>query len=333
MTDTSKLTSPTRRRLLAVCAASTATLLPGIASSPQTRHVTWRGIALGAEAQIQLVHADEQFARKMLHGCVREISRLESIFSLYRPQSALNRLNRDGVLASPQLELVELMATALHFGDETDGAFDVSIQPLWSAYADHFAAPDADPDGPDAGRLQHALDLIDYRQIRSAAHQISYARPGMAVTLNGIAQGFITDRISALLNQNGFHSVLVHLGETYASGARSDGRPWQVGISAPVADGALLKKVNLRNRALATSGSYGHVFTPGGRRHHLFDPRTGLSTNNYKSVSVAAPSAANADALSTAFCAMPLAHIRSVLAHRAETQATIVKQDGAIIEL
>lgn len=332
MADTFKLASLTRRRLLAVCAASTATMLPGIASA-QTRHAVWRGIALGAEAQIQLVHADEHFASKVLHQCVREIRRLENIFSLYRPKSAISRLNRDGLLPSPPLELVELMATALRFGDETDGAFDVSVQPLWSAYADHFAAPDADPEGPDANYLRHAHDLIDYRQIRSSPQQISFARREMAVTLNGIAQGFITDRISAILKQNGFHNVLVHLGETYGSGARSDGRPWQAGISAPVADGSLLKKVNLQNRALATSGSYGYVFTPGGRHHHLFDPRTGLSTNNYKSVSVAAPSAASADALSTAFCAMTLEQIRSVLAHRVETHAIIVKHNGDIIEL
>ena len=120
MADTPKPTSLTRRRLLAVCAASTATMLPGIASA-QPRHVIWRGIALGAEAQIQLVHVDEGFASKILNRCVREIRRLENIFSLYRPESAISRLNRDGVLPSPQLELVELMATALHFGDETEG--------------------------------------------------------------------------------------------------------------------------------------------------------------------------------------------------------------------
>lgn len=322
----------TRRRLIAISAASMAMALPGIALA-QARQVTWRGIALGARAKIQLVHADEVLAGEVLQQCVREIDRLEDLFSLYRTGSTLNALNRAGEISNPDLAFLELIAAALQVSRETGGAFDISVQPLWQLYADHFATPGANPAGPAPELIGHALELVDYRQIKASPQRIALGHPGMAVTLNGIAQGFITDRISALLNANGFSRVLVHLGESYGSGTRADGSPWRAGIAAPDGSGSLVKTVGLSDRALATSGGYGHKFDAGGKHHHLFDPRSGLSASRYGSVSVAGPSSMMADALSTAFSIMPLDRIREIIARQADMQATIVQPDGTLIEL
>ena len=178
----------TRRRMIAVTAASAAALLPGRALA-QPRHAVWRGVALGAETQIQLAHPDERRARDMLKTCIDEIRRLEGVFSLYQRGSALNRLNRDGILRDPPLEFVELLSAAHQISEETEGAFDVSVQPLWTVYAEHFARPGADITGPGEKRVRRALDLIDYTAIQSSAGRIALTRPGMALTLNGIAAG------------------------------------------------------------------------------------------------------------------------------------------------
>lgn len=322
----------TRRRMIAISAASMAMTLPGIGLA-QTRQVKWRGVALGAQAQIQLVHRDEALARAALDQCVGEIDRLEDLFSLYRPGSALNALNRTGALPNPDMAFLELVSAALQISRETGGAFDISVQPLWQLYAGHFAAQDTDPAGPAPERIAQALGLVDYRQIQLSAQQIKLAQNGMAVTLNGIAQGFITDRIAALLNSKGFDRVLVHLGESYGAGTRPDGSPWRAGIAAPDGSGSLVKTIGLSNRALATSGGYGHKFDGGGRHHHLFDPRSGLSASRYGSVSVAGPSALIADALSTAFSIMPLEQIREIIARRTNTNAIISRLDGTLIEI
>lgn len=332
MSDNPQHNLLTRRRFIAVAAASAGVCKPSLAAT-DVRHFTWRGIVMGAQAQIQLVHADARLARDVLDQCVQEIERLEDMFSLYRPASALNRLNRDGKLSRPDLSFTELIATALQISRETDGAFDISVQPLWNAYAKHFGTPDADPTGPVQSVIQQTLDLVDYRQIHLSPQRITLAKKGMALTLNGIAQGFATDRISALLKRNDFSNVLVHLGELYGSGTRPDGTPWRAGIAMSDGSGAYQKTVRLRNGALATSGGYGHTFTTDGAHHHLFDPRTGRSASRYRSVSVAAPSATLADAMATAFYIMPLADIHAIVALRADTNATVVNKDGCIIEL
>ena len=192
---------------------------------------------------------------------------------------------------------------------------------------------DANPAGPAPELVDHVLGLVDYRNIKASPQRIALGQPGMAVTLNGIAQGFITDRIAALLNRNGFSRVLVHLGESYGAGTRADGSPWRAGITAPDGSGSFVKTVALSNRALATSGGYGHRFDSSGKHHHLFDPRKGLSTSRFGSVSVAGPSAMRADALSTAFSIMPLERIREIIAGHANTSGLIVAHDGKLIEI
>lgn len=322
----------TRRRFLSVAAASTVSLLSRPALS-KTQHISWRGLVFGAEAQIQLAHPDEELARQVIERCTREIDRLENIFSLYRSQSTLVRLNRDGIVQNPETEFIELLATAIQISRETRGAFDISIQPLWMLFARHFSRPNADPAGPVNADIKYAHALVGYRQISLSTREILLQREGMALTLNGIAQGFITDRIKVLLWQNGFENVLVHLGETYGKGAKPDGRRWQVGIPDPDTPSSIFKIVPLNNRSLATSSASGYKFSGDGLHNHLFDPRTGRSPNRYKSVSVSAQSATIADGLSTAFTNMAIRNIWEIVAKRSGIRATLFGYDGKIIEL
>lgn len=296
----------TRRRFLAIAGAaaglSLATGRLAAARAAGGPHV-WRGVALGAEASIQLWHPDEAWARRLIELCVAEIERLERIFSLYRPDSAVSRLNAAGALEAPPLELVELLGRAAAVSRATDGVFDVTVQPLWRLYAAHFAWPDADPAGPD---LRKVLPLVDWRGVVVEADRIRFARPGMAITLNGIAQGYITDKVADLLRVNGIGEVLLDLGEVRALGRHPSGRPWRVGLADPHSgtDSRLLEKLDIIDAAVATSGGYGTLFDPAGRHTHLLDPRNGGSARAARGVTVVADDATTADALSTAFALM-----------------------------
>ena len=292
---------PTRRRFIAIAAAAAglpfAALRAGAATAPLHR---WSGIALGAAAEIVLHDPDAARARRLIARCVAEIDRLEDVFSLYRPESAVSRLNRDGRLAAPPFELVALLAEARTYSERTEGAFDATVQPLWRLYAAHFTRAGADPRGPGEAEHARARALVDYRAVEVEPAEVRFARPGMAVTLNGIAQGYITDRVAALLQDAGMSDVLLDIGEVRALGRHPDGRPWHVGLRHAAEPETVARTVTLSDRAVATSAGIASPFDASGRHHHLFDPATGRPAPGAGQVSVIAPRATMADALSTA---------------------------------
>ncbi len=293
---------PTRRRLLTVMGATAGmTLLPNVGRTATVLpRWTWQGSALGAKAEMTLVHPDEVAAKKLIRLAVDEIERLENIFSLYRDSSDIARLNRSGHLDTPSPDLVTLLSIANHISDLTGGAFDVTVQPLWRLYADHFSKLGGDPGGPPTAAIDRVRNLVNYRAIEFTASHIRFAHPEMAITLNGIAQGYITDRVADLLRANGIEQTLIDLGEIRALGMHPDGRPWRIAI-----DGAREKSpINLVDRAIATSSPAGTAFDRAGRFHHLFAPQTG-QPGVAKQMSVIAARATTADALSTAFAIMP----------------------------
>jgi FAD:protein FMN transferase len=288
--------SLSRRRFISISAATLGlglTVRDAGANPSSIRR--WRGVALGADAELILHHPDPNQANKIINACLAEVRRLESIFSLYQPNSALARLNTNSRIAAPPLELVDLLSRARGFAEVTHGAFDVTVQPLWKLYAEHFAKPNADPAGPPTEALGKTRARIGYQRLRIDAQEISFAAPGMAITLNGIAQGYITDRVADLLRGFGMTDVLVNMGETRALGGHPDGRPWRIGLEK-----SLSREINLRDAAIATSGGYGFIFAPGTGLHHIIDPRTGVSPAHWQQVSVIADDATTADALSTA---------------------------------
>ncbi len=262
---------------------------------------------------------------------MQKVRQLEQQFSLYRTDSAISTLNRTGILVAPEPDMVALLQASLDFAGLTDGAFDPTVQPLWRLYADHFAADDPDPGGPAPDKLADALAKVGHRGLLVGPDRIALVKPGAAITLNGIAQGYATDCVVDFLRQAGLSTTLVDMGEIRAIGARPDGAPWRVGLSDPGRPGVLTETVDLVDRAVSTTAGSGFCFDPTGRFTHLFDPATGRSPARYGTVSVIAPTAAEADALSTAFSMMPPARIRDIVSTRPAVQARLQEAHGAAI--
>ena len=319
----------TRRRALRIVAGSI-----GMACLPWSAHGKnaaeyspphrWEGKALGAEGAIRLYHPDAAQAQRLLDRCVKEIDRLESLFSLYRPNSELCRLNRTGRLADPSGDFISLLNIAREWHHRTKGAFDISVQPLWELYARHFAASDADPAGPSPLAIAQARRRINGEGIHITRKEIRLTTANMALTLNGIAQGYITDQVTGFLKAQGLQHVLVELGEFRAIAERPDGTPWCIGIANPDRPWQALRTLSLRDGAIATSGSYGLLFEPSGRHHHLFDPSTGHSAKYHRSVTVLAPDATTADALSTALTILPRTDGDKLLRNFDEVEAVFI---------
>jgi thiamine biosynthesis lipoprotein len=309
------MTRITRRRFLAISAAAAALPHAAFGAAPVTR---WRGVALGAGASMTLAGIGEAEAAPVIARVQSEIDRLEAIFSLYRAESALSRFNRTGHLISPPPEMLELLTLCGAIHHQTGGAFDPTVQPLWALHAEAATM----------GRIPSDLE-IDMARARTGWAGIHFdissmtsARPGMALTLNGIAQGYIADRVADLLRAEGMAGVLVDMGELHAIGSRADGTPWRAGIAMP--NGNLHPDpVTLADRALATSAPAGTVLDPAGQVGHIIDPRTGRPGGLWRQVSVSAPRAALADGLSTAFCMMP----------RGQTERAIAAYPGTRVEV
>jgi len=280
-------------------AASVAALpwLPGSVQATET--VEWRGVALGAPAKLVIQHPDRMQAKRMVDACIAEVRRLEAVFSLFDPASALCRLNAAGALEAPPLDLVRLLDESLRLARLSEGAFDPTIQPLWRLYADHFTGPAPDPAGPSPDAVEAVRALIGWQGVTVEPSHISLARKGMALSLNGIAQGYITDRVCEVLRRGGLEHVLVHMGETRALKGPAEGGAWRVGLADH--GGAALP---LTTGAVATTAPDGTRFSP--TCHHIFDPATGRSARDASPITVIAPTATLADGLSTALSATPL---------------------------
>ena len=264
----------------------------------------------------------------MVQLCLQNVRRIEQQFSLYRTKSAICTLNRTGVLVAPDADMVSLLKAALFFSDLTDGAFDPTVQPLWQLYAEHFSSGLPDPTGPPQEKLAEALAKVGRDGLLVSADRIALTRRNAGITLNGIAQGYATDCVVDMLRNAGLSTTLVNMGEIRAIGARPDGAPWRVGLADPDEPGAVAETIDLVDRAVATTAGAGFRFDAAGQFTHLFDPATGRSPAMYRTVSVIAPTATEADALSTAFSLMPASRIREIAALRPGVQARLVTVGG-----
>jgi len=320
----------TRRRFWRVAAAVAGVplMIAAVrASAPKAQWHRWHGEVLGALSELALWHPDAAFAKRTIVRVRQEIERLERIFSLYRPDSEVSRLNAAGTLMKPSLELRTLVEESQRLGQLSGGVFDISVQPLWRLYEAHFwSHVDIQPDIAARAR-DVARTVVDFRQIENGAAAIGFARAGMAITLNGIAQGYITDAIADMLRNEGFESAAVDLGERRAIGRHPDGRPWRIGIRDG-RDVGRIDQVEIEDMALAVSGGYGTTFDESGRYHHIFDPRTGASASSLVDVAVIGPRATAADGLATAICVAGEALAPTLLAAYPQMRAIVTRLDG-----
>lgn len=286
-----------RRAFLMLAAALTAAPLIRAGAAPTATPMPapiGTGQALGTVTSIRLAHPQ---AEAIAARAAAEIRRLDEIFSLYRADSALAILNRDGRLPVPPFELLDCLAIAGAVHAASGGAFDPTVQPLWQLWAEAASRGTI----PDAQALAETRARTGWDGVAITPEAITL-RPGMALTLNGIAQGYLADRVAALLRAEGLSDLFIDTGEFHALGDAPDGAAgagWPVTLVSG-------EKLALRDRGLATSAPKGTTFDAAGRLGHILDPRAGGPVPlPWASVSISAGSAALADALATAACLAP----------------------------
>jgi thiamine biosynthesis lipoprotein len=250
-------------------------------------------LGFGTTLWLRAAHADGARADAALDAAVQALRHVERQMSLFDPDSALSRLNRDGALDAPDTHLVAVLRLARRVAAASNGAFDISVQPLWAAWQRAHAEQRL----PTHAELAAARARVDWRAVHLTPGRITLRRPGMALTLNGIAQGYAADLARTALRAHGITHALLDTGEWATLGRAPAGEPWSLGIADPRDTQRVVARIEPRGRAVATSSDAQLAFTADRREHHIVDPRSGHSPPQLASVTVAASSAALADAL------------------------------------
>ena len=321
-----------RRRFITFLAVAAGLPMLLKTGGAQARPVRWDGTALGAPASIQLYHTDEALARAAIAAGLDELKRLETIFSVYRADSSISKLNREGVLENAPDDFIAMLTRALSLAKISDGVYDPTVQPLWQTYFRHFTASNPDPAGPSPRDLAAALALVDWRvvEVDTGRNRVSFARPGMGLTLNSGAQGYITDRVTDVLRAHGFDRMLVDMGEPRALSAKPDGSAWRIAIANPADPGSTVTTLEVVDKCVSTSGGYGTLFDNAGTFTHLIDTRTGRTAPALLGVSVVADTGSIADGLSTAMLMAPVERRQDILRSAGGQKAVYVTPEGVI---
>jgi thiamine biosynthesis lipoprotein len=287
-----------------MAALSRRALFTRIASTPAEPNAgTWlraHRTAMACRVEVVLPGEDAHHLAAA-RAALDEADRLEAMLSVFRDTSELSRVNRSAAerpVPVPR-ELFDLLRRCQTLHASSERAFDISSTPLtrcWGFLRRQGRLPmPAEIDAARACAVMDALVLDDIEQT------VFFEHPGLELNLNAVGKGYVVDRMGASLRGSGVGEALVSAGRSsvLAIGGRDAG--WHIALRSLVRDEAI-GQVRLRDGALGTSGAGEQFFEVAGTRYgHVLDPRTGWPAAGTRSASVVTASAADADALSTAF--------------------------------
>jgi thiamine biosynthesis lipoprotein len=236
------------------------------------------------------------------------VEELEAQLTIYRETSEILEINRAAAEHPVEVEarLFALLTDALRLYDETNGAYDITAGPLSKAWGFFRRQGEV----PTEAALAEALAKVGSNHVLLDAEQMTVAfnKPGVELNLGSIGKGYALDRAAESMAEAGVNDFLFHAGNSsiLARGTRASGNPadcgWRISLGDPLRPGQTLLSFPLVDCAVGTSGTQYQFFRQQGKRYgHILDPRTGWPADQVISATVIAPTAAMADALSTAF--------------------------------
>jgi len=266
---------------------------------------------MGTFVSITLMHPSQSEAEDVIGKAFEEIDRVSALMDRYRSDSPIGVLNKEGSLTDVPPDVARVLSRSLHFHKQSNGAFDITVQPIVDLYRQHFETKGSPPS---ARALEKALTLVDASAVKFDGKSARFNTAGMGITLDGIAKGYIIDSAAKLIKRHGIKHALINAGgDIRVAGGKENGRPWKVGVQNPDKEGPYLDIVKMNDGALATSGNYEVYFDEEKLYHHIVSPKTGLSPAQSDSVTVMASNVMDADALSTAiFVLEPVAGRRFI---------------------
>jgi len=282
-------------------------------------------ILMGTVVEISVFGADSGRMEKAVSDAFVEMARIERLMQPAGEGSDVARLSAATVGVAVAPETAEVMALGLQVAQASGGAFDMGmgrLKALWGVETDSPRVPVPD-------LISRALVGVGPEDLRLVGLRVEKADPALAVDLGAIAKGYAVDRAAGVLRRAGIESAAINAGGDILLIGERDGRPWRIGVQHPRNPDRQLATLELAGAAVVTSGDYERFFERDGvRYHHIFDPRTGYPAGRCQSVTVVAPSAALADALSTAVFVLGPGEGMALLQRFPGTEGLVVAADG-----
>jgi thiamine biosynthesis lipoprotein len=285
--------------------------------------------AMACEFEVQLATGRDADAVECVLDALDLVETLEAQMTIYRTDSEVLRINRMATLRPVTVEsrLFALFQMAAQLQRDTNGAFDITTGPLSEAWG--FSRREGRM--PSDAEIAAALKRVGMHHVEldAATQTVAFCQPGVSLHLNCIGKGHALDRMAELLTEGDVGDVLLHGGRSSVL-ARGDcpgngQKGWTIGLRHPLRPEERLGEFVLADQSLGTSGSATQSFVHDGRRYgHLLDPRTGWPAEGVFTATVLAPTAAEADALSTAFYILGPAGTTEYCAARPEIAAVLV---------
>jgi thiamine biosynthesis lipoprotein len=256
---------------------------------------------LGSPFEMTVVATDTVQGNQYINQAINEVKRIENLISDWIPTTQISKVNQNAGIAPVKVEkeVFELIVRANKISKLTNGAFDISYASMDKIWKFDGSLKEM----PTEEAIKNSVAKVGYQNIILNENEstIFLKNKGMKLGLGGIGQGYIADKVKALLIENGCKSGIVNVsGDIFAWGKQPDGKPWTVAIVNPMNKNKVFATFPLEDSAVETSGSYEKFVTFNGKRYsHIIDPRTGYPATGIVSVSVFAKTTELADALAT----------------------------------
>lgn len=301
----------------------------------EPRVVTMRTRTMGAWASLSLVTADSATVADLALDALLVFHRVDSLMTNWTDISEVARLNREATAGSIPVEpeVGSVLQTAARIGRESQGAFDISIEPLVRLWGFIGGTPRV-PAGEDIDEVKKRVGW-DHVVLDSEAGTLFLKGTGVKIDLGGIAKGHGVDMVGDHLRRAGVTDALVDLtGNMVALGSPPGKEAWIIGVRDPYDNQPHLGRLRLSGAAIATSGNYQQFVTKGEKRYgHILDPRTGWPAAGLEAVTVVAERAIDADAWATALFVLGPEAARQVAAARDDLAAILIEagENGGLI--
>jgi FAD:protein FMN transferase len=315
-------------------AADRAPAEPATTASANPDHLVHRADhVMGTVINLTLWTDRDHDAARAATAVFAEFRRIEALMTSWTDDSAVARITQAAGKGPVRVdrETFQVVQRAQEIARLTGGAFDVTLGAFHNLW--RFGSHQTDTIPSDRA-IADQVKLVDYRRVRlwPGKRAVTLSRPGMAITLGGIAKGYAVDRAAAILVEAGFVDFIIQAGgDLLVSGQRGD-RKWRVGIRDPRgARTTPFAVADIQDRTFSTSGDYERTFIKDGvRYHHILDPKTGRPARTCRSVTVMAKDAMTADGLSTALFVMGPDAGMALVETLPEVEAVFVDADNQL---